>query len=198
MESLPLKREQERKAWEAKSQELQTKNDKLMKQVTCQSSVQGAKHIIWDAIIEEAIKLRPYLVYVLNKEAVVQSSKQIVTSTKEKLNKNPIDYANNAINFLNGLKEDELNTSNNKDRISIITQARKVANKYRHLDTVQAEIDIMAHQLKIFRDMFDPLFKKGIALFCEDKGTMLIEEEYQDKLIQCRLDHTIFADMHKS
>ena len=33
LEILPLKREQERKAWEAKCQELQSKYDKLMKQV---------------------------------------------------------------------------------------------------------------------------------------------------------------------
>ena len=58
IENLALQREQERKIWEAKSQsweakcqELQTKNDKLMKQVTGQAVVQGAKHLIWDAII---------------------------------------------------------------------------------------------------------------------------------------------------
>ena len=34
LKSLALKREHERKTWEAKCQELQGKNDKLMKQVT--------------------------------------------------------------------------------------------------------------------------------------------------------------------
>ena len=40
-----------------------------------------------------------------------------------------------------------------------MTWARKVVNKYHHLDTVQAKVDIMAHQVKIFIDKFDPLFK---------------------------------------
>ena len=52
---------------------LQTKNDKLMKQVTRQLQVQGEKHIIWDAIIEEADKFRPYLDYILDKELVIHS-----------------------------------------------------------------------------------------------------------------------------
>ena len=79
---------------------------------------------------------------------------------KERLNKNPIDYVENTIDFLNGFTEEELNRTNIKDRISIITWARNVVNKHQHLDTVQAKIDIMAHQVKLFMDMFDPLFKK--------------------------------------
>ena len=107
-----------------------------MKQVTGQSSVQGAKHIIWDSIIPEAGNLRPYLDYVLDKEAMIQSSRQIMIAAKEKLNKNPIDYAKNAINFLNGWTKDDLKNENIKDKISIITWARKVVNKYHHLDII--------------------------------------------------------------
>ena len=66
MENLALQREQERKtweakiqAWEAKCRELQNKNDKLTKQVIGWLLVQGGKHIILDAIIEEANKFRP-------------------------------------------------------------------------------------------------------------------------------------------
>ena len=86
---------------------------------------------------------------------------------REKLNKKPVDYANNAINFLNGLSEDDLKKENNKDRISIMTWARKVVNKYHHLDIVQNKVDIMVHQVNIFIDMFDPLFKKGLPFFWE-------------------------------
>ena len=81
LENIGLKREQEKKTWEAKSQaweakcqEMQTNNDKLMKRVTGQLQVQGDKHIIWDSIIEEAKKFRPYLDYILDKELVIHSS----------------------------------------------------------------------------------------------------------------------------
>ena len=118
-------------------------------------------------MIEEASKFRPYLDYVWDKEVIIQSSRKIMTATTEKLNKKPIDYANNAIKFFNGLTEHDLKNANIKDRISIITQAMKVVNRYHHLDTIQAKIDIMAHQLNLFRDIFDPLFKKGIPFFWE-------------------------------
>ena len=42
-----------------------------MKKVIGQLLVHGEKHIIWDSIIEEAIKFRPYLDYVLDKEVVI-------------------------------------------------------------------------------------------------------------------------------
>ena len=77
------------------------------------------------------------------------------------LNKNTIDTANNTINFLNGLTEDDLKTTNIKDRISIITWATKIMRKHQHLDNVHAKIDIMNHQIKFFT----PLFKKGLPFF---------------------------------
>ena len=63
------------------------------------------------------------------------------------------------------MSEDDLNKSNVKYRISIMTWARKVIKKYYHLDIVQAKVDILAHQVKLFIDMFDPLFKKGLPFF---------------------------------
>ena len=120
----------------------------LMKQVIGQLAVQGAKHMIWDVIIAEAVKLRPYLDYILDKEIVMQETRQSVTVVKEVLNKNPIDTANNTISFLNGLTKDDLKTANIKDRISVITWARKVFSKHQHLYIVQAKIDIMTHEVK--------------------------------------------------
>ena len=44
-----------------------------------------------------------------------------MTIATQKLNKKQIDYAKNAIKFLNGLSEDDLKKENIKDRISIMT-----------------------------------------------------------------------------
>ena len=54
-------------------------------------------------IIAKAIKLRPYLNYILDKEIVIYVAKKSYTAVKEALNEKPIDTANNTINFLNGL-----------------------------------------------------------------------------------------------
>ena len=46
-----------------------------MKKLTRQLSVQGAKHIIWDIIIVEVGKPKPYLNYILDKEIVTMDAK---------------------------------------------------------------------------------------------------------------------------
>ena len=127
--------------------------------------MQGVKHVIWDALISEATKLRSYLDYILDKEISMQSSKQSVATVRERLNKNPIDYARNAIHFPNRLKEEEIRTTNLMDRISIITWARKVVNRHHHLDTIESNIGIMAHEVKSFIEMFNPLVKMGLPFF---------------------------------
>ena len=102
-------------------------------------------------------KLIPYLNYILDKDVVMQNARQSCTTVKEVLNKYPIDTTNNTGSFLNGLTEDELKTTNIKDRISIITWGRKVVSKHHHSDTGEAKIDVINHQIKVFIDSLFPL-----------------------------------------
>ena len=138
--------------------------------------MQGAKHIIWDALISKATKLRPYLDYILDKEGDIHVTNQSVTTVRERINKNPVDYARNAIDFLNGLTEEELRIANITDRIYVITWARKVVNHYHHLDTIESKIGIMEHEVKYFIEMFNPLVNMGLPLFLEEKGGMLTQK----------------------
>ena len=70
LEDIAGKRELERNKLEDKYKELVDKNNKLTKQVIGQSSLQGEKHLIWDVLIAEATKIRPYLDFILDKEIV--------------------------------------------------------------------------------------------------------------------------------
>ena len=49
--------------------------------------------------------------------------------------------------------------------IYVITLAKKVVNQYHHLEIVDAKIDIMTHEIKVFIEMFDPLVKMGFPFF---------------------------------
>ena len=62
-----VKKEEERKSLENKYKELLDKNDKLVRQLNGQLPIKGARHLIWDMIIVETIKLKPYLNYILDK-----------------------------------------------------------------------------------------------------------------------------------
>ena len=91
--------------------------------------------------------------------------------------------------------EEDIRKANISDKISTITWARKVVRKYQHLDTFQAKMDIMNHQIKQFIEMFNPLFKTGLHLFWEEKGGIWSQKEYNDRFISCRLDRRKFDDM---
>ena len=113
--------------------------------------MQGAIHLIWDMIIAKVVKIRPYLNYITEKEMVINAARQSCTTVKEALNKNTVDTTNNTTNFLNTLVEEDLRTMGIKD---MITWARKVVGKHQHIEIVQGKIDIMQHQVKIFKGLF--------------------------------------------
>ena len=142
--------------------------------------------------------MSPYLDYILDKERVIQESKKIVEVVKEKLNKEPIDYAKSDIEFLNGITEEDMRKDGIRDKNFVITWARKVVNQYHNLETVEAKIDIMAHAIKVFVKMFEPLVKMGFPFFWKEKGGMWSQKEYYDLLIQCELDQSKFTNMQKS
>ena len=61
------KKEKDRKILEDKCREMIEKNNKLEKQVSGQEALQGVEHLIWDVLIVEVSKLRPYLDFILDK-----------------------------------------------------------------------------------------------------------------------------------
>ena len=96
------------------------------------------------------------------------------------------------------MTEEDIKKGNILENISTIIWARKVVIKYQYLDTVKAKMDIMNHQIKEFIELFNPLFKRGIPFFWEEKGGMWSQKDYSDRLINCILHHREFDDKHQS
>ena len=103
IEEITLKREQEKNKVEGKCQELINQNTKLTKQVVGQMALQGARHMIWDKIILEANNFRPYLDYIADQESAMKVDRHNYFIVKQGLNKNPMEVAQNSINFLSTL-----------------------------------------------------------------------------------------------
>ena len=78
-------------------------NTKLAKQVVGQMAFQGARHMIWDKIILEANKFRPYLDYIADQESALKATRHNILIVKQELNKKPMEVAQNDINFLSTL-----------------------------------------------------------------------------------------------
>ena len=56
----------------------------------------------------------------------------------------------------------------------------------------------MQHQIKMFIELFTPVFKKGLPLFQEENGKPLSQEEYHAQLVRYKLDCKKFEDMQQS
>ena len=63
------------------------------------------------------------------------------------------------------------------------------------LDTVQAKIGIIDHNVKEDIKLFKALVNRGIRFFWEEKGPLLTQEEYLERLILHRAYHNKFGDM---
>ena len=61
-----------------------------------------------DKIILEDNKFRIYLDYIADQESALKVSRQNILTVKQGLNKNPMEVAQNAINFLITLLEDQV------------------------------------------------------------------------------------------
>ena len=109
-----------------------------------------------------------------------------------------MEVAQNAINFLSTLSEDQVRKFDIQDRVVVISCARKVIGKYKMLDTVHDKVDIISHKVKEVTNLFTPLVSKGIPFLWEEMGPLLSQKECLDKLVNCRLDHSKFEDMQQA
>ena len=106
-----------------------------------------------------------------------------------------MEVAQNSINLLSALSEDQVTMFGIQEKVVIASWARKVIGKYIMLDTVHAKVDIISHRVKEVTNLFTPLVNRGIPFFWEEMGPLLSQEEYLDKLVNCRSDHSKFQDM---
>ena len=87
---------------------LQKKVSVLNENVRSKTPLQGAKHLIWDALSVEITKFTPYLNYVNDKRLIVDMAFQRCKVVNENLDKKPLDAAHNTINFPNTLMYEDM------------------------------------------------------------------------------------------
>ena len=148
------KKKKKKYFFENKSKELLDKNEKLAEKFSGQLLVQGARHLIWDMIITKVAKMRHYLNYIKDKEMVINVARQICTTLKETLDRKPTYTTQNTTNFLNNLSKEKFKKMGIKDRIVVITWARKVIGKHHHIESVQEKVDQILQQVKSFKGLF--------------------------------------------
>ena len=80
----------------------------------------------------------------------------------------------------------------------MVSWARRVIGKYIMMETVQAKMDIISHRFKEVIGLFTQMVNKVIPFFWEEKGPLLTQEEYLEKLVHRRSNHNKFEDMQQA
>ena len=60
---------------------------------------------------------------------------------------------------------------------------------------VEAKWNFMCKEVDDFVALFKTLVQREITFFWEEKGTMLSQKEYYDRLVECRKERRKFEDM---
>jgi FtsZ-binding cell division protein ZapB len=165
------------------NQDLQERVSKLRTRLKGKTLLQGAKHVIWDAIVIEVAKFRVYLKFINDKDSVATTAQSRCIVVNETLAKKPSDWAQNAIDLLNYVPIVDLQTIGVKDRTTLIIWARRIIVKHNLLKSVQNKAMQMEHSIQEFKDTFEQFFVKGLSQFCDGKGSLYNQEDYNSLLI---------------
>ena len=141
--------------------------------------------MIWDQIIIEADKFRPYIDFIEYREnAMIEAKKKVLTVLGE-VHKRLVAITKNVVAFLSSLSDDLANLYGIQNRVAIVSRAIKVIAKHRMLETVQAKIEVIEHKVKEVIRLLKPLVGRGIPFFWEEKGPLLSQKEYREHLVHC-------------
>ena len=111
-------------------------NAKLSQQVVSKFALQGARHLIWDQIIIEADKFRPYIDFIEDQENAMIEAKKKVLIVLGEMQKRHMATMENDIAFLSSLSNDFADRYGMQKRVAIVSSARKVISKHKMLETV--------------------------------------------------------------
>jgi hypothetical protein len=98
--------------------------------------LQGAKHVIWDAIVAEVAKFKVYLNFIDDKDNMVVTAWNKCAVINEVLAKKPSEWAQNAIDLLNAIPTADLQIIGVKDRTALIISSRRIIAKHKLLGSV--------------------------------------------------------------
>ena len=133
-----------------------------------------------------------------NEVALVSMARVNSEIVKEYLHTIHINKIHNVVKFMSQTSNEYLTTLGVKDRLKIIIWAKKFIEKHNLLERVSSRTKQMEEEVKKFKDKCEPLYDKGIPIFWDSNGKLLLKEERDTMLTQARMDHSKFEDMDKN
>jgi len=155
----------------------------------------GVKHLIWDSIIDLTVSFRPYLDMVEDKAALIMKALQKCAVVNKTMTKRTSEIAQNAINVLNTMTNEQLQALGIKDRITTMIWARKVICKHTYMNNVKGKVEDMRNFVQKVKYLFKPLFQIGLPSFWDSLGKLVPKEEYRTSLLSTRMDSSSFRGL---
>ena len=128
-------------------EDLKTEIDDIKYKLRGKLPLVGAKHIIWDFIIEMSRIVIPYLNMMEDKTTLFKKALHKCVVANETMTKRTSETAQNAINFLNSTNNEQLRALGVKDRINVMLWARKIIYKHIHINNVKNKAKDMRNSL---------------------------------------------------
>lgn len=173
---------------EGKVEELKQKLEDQEYGLTGRVALLGDRHLIWDEITKSLMEFRPYLDIMEDKVALSCKALHKYVVLNDTMVKRIPDIAQNAINLLKIVTNEQLHTLQVKDRITVIMWAKRVICKHNFANSVKAKAEEMRNVVHQMKNIFQPLFKINLPTFWNSLDKLIPATEYQPALLASRMD----------
>jgi len=156
----------------------------------------GAKHLIWDSIINLTVDFRHYLDMLEEKALLSCKSLHKCVVVNETMTRRTPEVAQNAIILCNTTTNEKLQALGVKDRIAIMMWSRKVVCKHTYTNNVKGKVEEMRNSVHQVKNIFQPLFQIDLPSFWDALGKMVPAGDYHTTLLYAIMDSSKFRELH--
>lgn len=141
------------------------------------------------------MEFRPYLDSMEEKDNLAYKALHRCFVLNETMAKRTPEIAQNAINFLNFITNEQLHTLEVKDRIMVIMWAIRVICKHNFVNNVKTKAEEMKNATRQMKIIFQPLFKIGLPAFWDPLGRLVPVTGHQPTLLATKMDSLKLDEM---
>jgi hypothetical protein len=145
----------------------------------------GARHIIWDEIIDEVGKIWDFFKIIDDEILLTDEADDTIKKAFQELGTRP-QVATRVIKFLNSNSSEVLKSKGVKDRTTMVMEDENIFTKINLLQQAQNKCIMVKRNIESFTNKFENLVKMGFPSAWDDKGKLLSFESYRKNLFIIR------------
>jgi hypothetical protein len=145
----------------------------------------GARHIIWDEIIDEVGKIWNYFKIIDDEIQLTDEADDTIKKSFQELGTRP-QVATRVIKFLNSNTSEVLKTKGVKDKTIMVMEDENIFTKRNLLQQAQNKCIMVKRNIESFTNKYENLVNMGLPSSWNDKGKLLSFEGYRKNLFTVR------------